>query len=206
MSSGLTTSRASTVSQLRATILLIAFSCAVTLRWVVSGGQGPSSATGGLVLAGSLAVLAVAAGLRAPDHLLVSIVAGTLAATVLVVPAALRTVLPAVLGADLISFGSGPISAFLPWVLVAATVAVTEEAFLRGALFEVVMRVHGETVAVVVSAVAFAAMHVPLYGWHVVPLDVAVGMMLGTLRVVTGGWTAPAVAHVLADVAGWWLG
>jgi hypothetical protein len=56
-----------------------------------------------------------------------------------------------------------------------------------------------------VSAIAFAGLHVPLYGWHVVPLDLAVGMLLATLRILTGNWCAPAVAHVLADAAGWWL-
>ena len=54
-------------------------------------------------------------------------------------------------------------------------------------------------------AMAFALLHVPVYGWHVLPLDLAVGCGLGALRLLTGGVTAPAVAHVGADLAGWWL-
>jgi hypothetical protein len=38
-----------------------------------------------------------------------------------------------------------------------------------------------------------------------VPLDIAVGVWLGTLRAISGTVTAPALAHSLADLAGWWL-
>ena len=34
-------------------------------------------------------------------------------------------------------------------------------------------------------------MHVPLYGWHVVPLDLAVGLVLAGLRIWTRGLAAP---------------
>ena len=84
-------------------------------------------------------------------------------------------------------------------------VATAEEAFLRGALYDAVARARGVDAAVVVGALAFAALHVPLYGWHAVPLDLAVGLALGALRVVTGTWTAPALAHAGADLVGWWL-
>ena len=61
------------------------------------------------------------------------------------------------------------------------------------------------TVAVIVTAVLFAMMHVPLYGWHVVPLDLGVGLWLAGLRLATGGVAAPAIAHTVADLATWWL-
>ena len=48
-------------------------------------------------------------------------------------------------------------------------------------------------------------LHVPLYGWHVVPLDLGVGLFLGGLRLLTGGAVAPAVAHTVADLATWWI-
>jgi hypothetical protein len=48
-------------------------------------------------------------------------------------------------------------------------------------------------------------MHVPLYGWHVVPLDLGVGLWLAGLRLATGGIAAPAIAHTIADLATWWL-
>jgi membrane protease YdiL (CAAX protease family) len=72
-------------------------------------------------------------------------------------------------------------------------------------LYDAVARDHGIDAAVVIGAIAFAALHVPLYGWHVVPLDLAVGLVLGALRVWTGTWTAPALAHAGADLIGWWL-
>ena len=43
------------------------------------------------------------------------------------------------------------------------------------------------------------------YGWHVVPLDLAVGVWLAGLRLLSGGVAAPAMAHGLADIATWWL-
>jgi membrane protease YdiL (CAAX protease family) len=94
---------------------------------------------------------------------------------------------------------------FAGWLLVTALVAITEEALLRGVLFAHVTQLHGDRAAVLITAVAFAVLHVPLYGWQVLPLDVAVGVVLGILRLVSGTWVAPAVAHVLADAAGWWL-
>jgi hypothetical protein len=48
-------------------------------------------------------------------------------------------------------------------------------------------------------------MHVPLYGWGVVPVDLAAGVWLAGLRLAGGGVGAPVVAHLLADLAGWWL-
>ena len=68
----------------------------------------------------------------------------------------------------------------------------------------VVQRRSGPHAAVVVAAIAFAGLHVPLYGWHVVPLDLAVGLLLGATRLLAGTWTAPAAAHIGADLAGWW--
>jgi membrane protease YdiL (CAAX protease family) len=59
--------------------------------------------------------------------------------------------------------------------------------------------------AAAIAAVAFAALHVPLSGWVAVPLDLAVGVWLGGLRLRSGGAGAPALTHTLADVASWWL-
>jgi len=63
----------------------------------------------------------------------------------------------------------------------------------------------GAVPAIVVGAVCFALLHVPLYGWHVLPLDLAVGLVLGGLRQATGTPAAPAVTHVGADLVGWFL-
>jgi membrane protease YdiL (CAAX protease family) len=88
---------------------------------------------------------------------------------------------------------------------VVALVAVAEEVALRGALFNAVRSSWGDGAALAVTTILFAAMHVPLYGIGSLPLDLAAGMLLGGLRIVSGGVLAPAVAHVVADLAGGWL-
>ncbi len=95
--------------------------------------------------------------------------------------------------------------AFGPWALVTVTVAVAEEGVLRGLLFDLFRRAGGTLLALAATTVLFALMHVPLYGWHVVPLDLAVGLALGGLRIVSRGALAPAIAHAIADLATWWL-
>ena len=99
----------------------------------------------------------------------------------------------------------GESTSYAGWAVATAFVAGAEEAFLRGALFDAVQRWRQRGRAVVVAAIAFAALHVPLYGWHAVPLDLAVGLVLGATRLVAGTWTAPAIAHIGADLGGWWL-
>ncbi len=96
-------------------------------------------------------------------------------------------------------------TAFGPWVAVTILVAAAEELLLRGRLFDAIARVGGPTAAIAITTVLFALMHVPLYGWHVVPLDLGVGLWLAGLRLATGGVVAPGIAHALADLATWWL-
>ena len=112
----------------------------------------------------------------------------------------------AAIGGSSIVPGLGrPAAPFLPWVTITVLVASAEEALLRGRLFDAVQRAGGMPTALLVTTLAFAVMHVPLYGWHVVPLDLAVGFALGGLRLATGGIVAPAAAHAVADLATWWL-
>ena len=98
-----------------------------------------------------------------------------------------------------------PAGSFVPWAAVTVLVATAEELLLRGALFDALDKASGSAAALVVTAVLFAVLHVPLYGWHVMPLDLGVGIFLGGLRLLTGGTVAPAVAHVVADLATWWI-
>lgn len=174
--------------------LAVGFAAAVAIRVAVAGPAGAVSVRAGLAFAVALGAMALVArpGARVTR---VAVVAGFVGAVVLALPA-------------LVSRGvadTHPAGGFTGWALATAVVATAEEAFLRGALFDALERWRGSDLAVVGAAVAFALLHVPLYGWHVVPLDFAVGLALGALRLATGTWTAPALAHVGADLAGWWL-
>lgn len=77
--------------------------------------------------------------------------------------------------------------------------AVAEEAFFRRFLYGWLSR-WGVPVALVGSAIAFAAVHVPLYGLSALPIDFGAGLLLGWQRWATGGWTAPAVTHMIANL------
>jgi len=176
------------------TLMLLAFGAAVAMRVAVAGPAGAGSIRAGLLFALALVVLAVVgrAGVRVGAR---AVVAGLAGAAILTLP-------------PLLLHGAGttlPVGGYAGWAAATAVVATAEEAFLRGALFDAVTRMHSADAAVVVGAVAFAALHVPLYGWRALPLDLAVGLVLGALRLLTGTWAAPAIAHVGADLAGWWL-
>jgi membrane protease YdiL (CAAX protease family) len=88
-----------------------------------------------------------------------------------------------------------------PWAAATVLVASAEEALLRGALFGRLVEAHSAALAIIVTSVAFALMHVPVYGWAAAPLDLGVGLVLGGLRLISGGVAAPAIAHVIADLA-----
>jgi membrane protease YdiL (CAAX protease family) len=188
------TSATRPVAALPALPLAAAFAGAVVVRAALAGPAGATSVRASVAFAVVLVALAASAGVRA-----------TLSWRAVAIGAAVGAVLVAPAIVHLGVRGSLPAAAFPGWAVLTALVAGAEEAFLRGALFDAVQRRAGAHAAVVVAAVAFAALHVPLYGWHVVPLDLAVGLVLGATRLVAGTWTAPAVAHVGADLAGWWL-
>ena len=76
---------------------------------------------------------------------------------------------------------------------------VAEELFFRRFVYGAVER-HGPVVAISVSAALFAIIHVPQYGSGVLPIDFAAGCLLGWQRYATGGWTAPGVTHVVANL------
>jgi membrane protease YdiL (CAAX protease family) len=126
-----------------------------------------------------------------------AVLAGVAGAIVLCVPAAVRHadgVMPVL-----------PLDGYVPWAVGVVAVAVAEEALLRGSLFTALEQRAGTVAAIAATSLAFALLHVPLYGWTVVPLDLAVGVWLAALRASTGSVVAPALAHSLADLAGWWL-
>ena len=173
---------------------------AVALRVAVAGNAGPASPQAGALFGVLLLLLAAAGGWRPARPPLRAVALGVAGGVVLLaVPVALRlaTPLPFKLGS--------PASAFPLWATLVTLVAVAEEALLRGALMGVLLRRATPEAAVAVAAVAFALLHVPLYGWVAVPLDLAVGVWLGGLRLAGRGVAAPAVAHTVADLATWWL-
>jgi membrane protease YdiL (CAAX protease family) len=149
-------------------------------------------------------LLAAAGGAKLPQvRRLASACAAGAAVGLLLIAAGLAG--PALGGVGSIPGLGRPAAPFVPWAAIIVGVAVAEEAVLRGVLFDRLRRVGGPLVALLVTTLVFALMHVPLYGWHVVPLDLAVGLALGGLRLATGGVAAPAVAHAFADLATWWL-
>ena len=79
-----------------------------------------------------------------------------------------------------------------------ALAAVAEEAFFRRLLYGWLER-FGTGVAIGVSAAAFALAHVTVWGWWVLPLDVAAGLVLSWQRAASGRWSVPAATHVLAN-------
>jgi membrane protease YdiL (CAAX protease family) len=175
-------------------LLAAALGGAVAVRLAIAGPAGAGSVAAGLVFAGMLALFA-AAYRPAVGSARWSVPVGLVGAAALVLPALV------------VNGGLGrlPVTGYATWAAATALVATAEEAFLRGAMFAALTRWRGANVAVVGSAVAFALLHLPLYGVEALPLDLAVGLLLGALRLMTGGWAAPAVAHVGADLAGWWL-
>lgn len=94
---------------------------------------------------------------------------------------------------------------FLVWAAITTVVAAAEEGILRGVLFDRIRVARGVVAAIALTTIAFALIHVPVYGWHVVPLDLAVGLGFAGLRLSTRSVLAPATAHAVADLATWWL-
>jgi membrane protease YdiL (CAAX protease family) len=77
--------------------------------------------------------------------------------------------------------------------------AVSEEAFFRRFLYGALLP-FGAPVAVLLSALVFALLHVPLYGGAVFWVDLGAGLLLGWQRWATRSWAAPAATHALANV------
>jgi membrane protease YdiL (CAAX protease family) len=80
-----------------------------------------------------------------------------------------------------------------------AFAAVSEEALFRRLLYGRLER-FGAPIAIAATAVAFAAIHLPLYGVVALPLDLGAGVLFSWQRFASGSWTAPATTHVAANV------
>lgn len=183
---------------LRPAWLALGLAVIVGARWAATVADAPPYLVGAL-FGIAFVTLASVGGVRlavpAPSAILVGL-AGSAALVVLAIGASQLAGQP---------LRAVPKTEFAAWALITILVASAEELVLRGALFNSLRDAAGVAVAVLVTSVAFALMHVPLYGWHVVPLDLGVGVFLAGLRLASGSVTAPAIAHVVADVATWWL-
>ncbi len=80
-----------------------------------------------------------------------------------------------------------------------ALAALSEEIFFRRLVYGWLAR-WGTAVAIGGSAAAFAVVHVPAYGLLALPIDLAVGVLFGWQRWVTGGWATPAFTHMVANL------
>lgn len=171
---------------------------AAVVRRAIGGSRPSSDLLAGAVFAGLLALVAIADGWR-PGRLRTATFAwGAFGGAVLLSVAALPVGVVAVRP-------QAPIPLLTMWAVVVVAIATSEELVLRGTLFARIARTAGELTAVATTAALFAILHVPLYGWRAVPLDLAVGLWLGGLRLASGTWAAAAVAHASADLATGWV-
>jgi membrane protease YdiL (CAAX protease family) len=183
---------------IRAAWITLGLAVVVGARWAATV-AGASPYLVGALFGVAFLVLAWAGGMRvsvpAPSAWLIGL-AGSVVLVVLALGASQLAGQP---------LRAVPKTEFALWALITIVVASAEELVLRGALFNAIRDATGLLSAVVFTSAAFALMHVPLYGWHVVPLDLGVGVFLAGLRLASGGVAAPVVAHVIADLATWWL-
>jgi membrane protease YdiL (CAAX protease family) len=184
----------------RAWALLFGLGGAVVVRVALAGSAGVRSVAAGLVFGALVLGLAVLSGPRgalAPGPVRAQLVLGLAGSAALcVVPLAVHLRTPG---------GALPLAQLPVWAAVVTVVAVAEEVLLRGVLWSAAEQWRRTVAALVMTTAAFGLLHVPLYGWDALPLDLAVGLLLGGLRMATGGWGSAAVAHTVADLAGWWL-
>ena len=168
-----------------------------------------------LVVAGCVALLLrIRLSALPPDARAVSflLLTGGILASALLVPIAGRAdhahVAPATgLAVGLAAVGlatavSGPVihAPFSRWAIPLTVIAaVAEEVLFRRVAYGWLLR-WGAPVAVIGSALAFAVLHVPLYGIAVLPVDLGAGLLLSWQRWATGTWTVPAATHAAANV------
>jgi membrane protease YdiL (CAAX protease family) len=77
--------------------------------------------------------------------------------------------------------------------------AVSEEAFFRRFLYGWLIP-FGAPIAISMSALSFALVHVPLYGGSVFWVDLGAGLLLGWQRWASNSWAAPAASHAFANL------
>ena len=95
--------------------------------------------------------------------------------------------------------GAAPGVATATFVLANVLAAVAEELWFRRLCYGLLAPA-GVAFAVAGSSILFALIHVPTYGWAIVPLDIAAGCVFAWQRVASGSWHASAATHAVANV------
>jgi membrane protease YdiL (CAAX protease family) len=90
-------------------------------------------------------------------------------------------------------------------LLFAVGVAPAEELFYRGVLFATAEKSFGPSGAVVLTSLAFAVAHAPVYGIGSLGVTACAGLLLGWLRLWSGSLAPSTAAHVVADLTLLWL-
>jgi membrane protease YdiL (CAAX protease family) len=117
-----------------------------------------------------------------------------------VTPAIVTSVgLAAVVGSTLVSGPAAPLSFGALTIGMNSLAAVAEEALFRRLLYGRLERL-GPPLAIGLSALAFALLHVPGYGIAALPVDLGAGLLLSWQRWASGSWGAPATTHVVANL------
>jgi membrane protease YdiL (CAAX protease family) len=143
----------------------------------------------------ALFLLLLAGGLVWPRR---STVATDLGGAASALPVLVLGVAAFVLG-RLLGGGQAPQPLALKVVALGSLAAVAEEVFFRHFVYDA-LSPGGATLAVVGSALLFALVHVTVYGWWVLPIDLTAGLVLSWQRWATGSWKVPGVTHVLANL------
>jgi membrane protease YdiL (CAAX protease family) len=173
-----------------------------------TGAVASSAVDGALIVAG-VAFLLVRPSLATTSPLPVALgFAGLAAASIRRSPAPVATtnpLLPLTMGVMAVAVGraialpAAPVRAGVVVIALNTIAAVGEEAFFRRFLYGRLER-WGPGVAVAGSALAFALVHVPLYGIAAFPVDLGAGLLLSWQRAATGRWSVPAATHALANL------
>jgi membrane protease YdiL (CAAX protease family) len=77
--------------------------------------------------------------------------------------------------------------------------AIAEEALFRRVAYAA-LEPAGAAIAIAVTSLLFAAIHLPLYGVAAFPVDFGAGLLFGWQRWASGTWAVPATTHAMANV------
>jgi membrane protease YdiL (CAAX protease family) len=163
--------------------------------WLLNRGAGPVGMAL-LLTALGLASISFPAPIGGP---LASADAGATGSPALSAPAVVGLGVVAVAAVRATAGPVAPVAVGAAAVSLSVLAAVAEEAFFRRFLYGG-LTTFGAPVAVILSALVFAVVHIPLYGGAVFWVDFGAGLLFGWQRWASGGWAAPASTHVVANL------